>query len=161
MQTFIDTHQYSESFLGFRLLRLVDLIVTQGDELFKAQGLSFPTRAASTVLLISESESLSTADIARQLQQPHQVATQRVEMLIDLGLIKRTADPKDGRRKKLVLTKRGQDECVVLRKSLAQAKSVFEGLYDEIGTDLSAASQWAIDALSQKTLPDRFEEEQY
>lgn len=160
MQTFIDTHQYSESFLGFRLSRLVDLIVTQGDELFAAHGLSFPTRAASTVLLISDSESLSTADIARQLQQPHQVATQRVEMLLDIGLIKRTADPKDGRRKKLALTKRGKAESVVLRECLAQAKSVFDGLYDEIGTDLSAASQRALDALSAKTLLDRFEKEQ-
>jgi DNA-binding MarR family transcriptional regulator len=160
MQTFIDTHEYSESFLGFKLSRLVELIISQGDQVFKAQGLSFPPRAASTVLLISDSESSTTADIARQLQQPHQVATQRVEMLIDLGLIKRTVDPKDARRKKLTLSKRGRDECVLLRKNLKQANSVFDNLYHEIDINLSAAAQRAFDALSQKSLPERFEEEQ-
>jgi DNA-binding MarR family transcriptional regulator len=160
MQTFIDTHEYSESFLGFKLSRLVELIISQGDQVFKAQGLSFPPRAASTVLLISDSESSTTADIARQLQQPHQVATQRVEMLIDLGLIKRTVDPKDARRKKLTLSKRGRDECVLLRKNLKQANSVFDNLYHEIDINLSAAAQRAFDALSQKSLPERFEQEQ-
>ncbi len=154
--TYVDIHSASEAFLGNRLSRLVDLIVEQGDGLLRQGGISFPARASSAVLLIEEYENLSTADIARLLGQPHQLVTQRIDLLIDLGLVERRSDQQDGRRKILALTAKGAREAIVLHACLNRAEQVFAELYDEIGVNLSKITQRAILALADNSLQDRF-----
>jgi len=154
---FIESHPLAGAFLGHQMQRLVDLIVTQGDALLTEGGVSTPARASSTLLLLDERGPLSAADIARELDQPHQLATQRIDMLIAMGVLNRVADPKDGRRKILVLTKEGEAEIKNLRQYLERADEVFEGLYKDIGLNLSEAALAAIAALTASSLSERGE----
>ncbi len=136
-KTYLDAHELREAFFGNRLSRLVDLIVEQGEDLFRNRGLSLPSTSASTVLYLSEHGNVSAADVARDLKQPHQLATQRVQALLELGLVKRSKDPNDARRNVLVLTESGKREARKLKECLADAARAYEQLSDEIGIDVS------------------------
>jgi DNA-binding MarR family transcriptional regulator len=152
---FPDNHPFAAAFLANRLDRLADLIVAQGDELLRAADLSMPPRAVSLMLLIGSEKELSTADAASRLGQPHQLVTQRVELLKDLGLIERTEDPLDGRRKALTLSATGRDQYARLLECLSRASDGFLNLFEEIGCDLSSITAMAMQALQRKPLLDR------
>jgi DNA-binding MarR family transcriptional regulator len=149
---FIDIHPLSGAFFANRLDRLADLIVAQGEELLRDAGLDMPSRTVSLILLIGDKRQISAAEIASLLEQPHQLVTQRAEILIDLKLVERRDDPADGRRKMLVLTKGGQEQYHALQIRLAEAANAFSALFKEIDCDLSALVTRATRALDEKPL---------
>lgn len=153
--SFVDTHPLRGAFVANQLERLVELIVAQGEELLRQAGVQFPSRAASTVLLIGDKGEIAVADIAKALAQPHQLVTQRIELLMDLGIVKRANDPADGRRKIVVLTAKGVEQYRRLKARLAQAQTAFAALFAEIGCDLPAFALRAVEALKQRPLAQR------
>lgn len=154
---FTETHALKGAFVANRLSALVDLIALQGDLLLQDAGISVPSRAVSCVLLVGDEGQVSAADIAKALQQPHQLATQRVEALIKLGLLKRIDDPEDGRRKILTLTSKGRDQYARLKLRLAEAERAFLGLFAEIDCDLPAVVERALQALHSTPLLQRIQ----
>ena len=148
---FVDSHRLSAAFIANQLERLADLIVLQGNEMLDASGIEFPSRTVSSVLFVGENEPASTADIARALGQPHQLATQRVDLLIQLGIFERISDPDDARRKLLRLTPKGREQFQILSDQLEKAGQAFSALFAEIGCDFPAATQRVAAAL--KTTP--------
>jgi len=153
--TYTDTHPLRGAFVANLLGRLVDMIVAQGEDLLQDAGLDFPSRAASSVLLIGERGNISAADIASALAQPHQLVTQRIELLVDLKIVKRVNDPKDGRRKILTLTNKGTQQFLRLQTRLANAERAFQGLFEEIDCDLPAVAARAMGALGKRSILDR------
>lgn len=152
---FTDTHALKGAFVANRLSALVDLIALQGDSLLQDAGVSIPARAVSCVLLVGDQGQVSAADIAKALQQPHQLATQRVEALIKLGLLKRIEDRNDGRRKILALTAKGNDQYTRLNVRLAEVEQAFLGLFAEIDCDLPAVLERTLQALRSTPLLER------
>jgi DNA-binding MarR family transcriptional regulator len=150
-----DKHPLSNAFLANRLDRLADLIATQGEEMLRDAGLNMPSRTVSLILLIGERGHVSAADAASILGQPHQLVTQRVDVLLDGALIARTDDPADGRRKILALTARGRDQHARLSALLSATSEVFGALFEEIGCDLSSMAARAMEALDRTSLRDR------
>lgn len=155
LNSYTDTHPLRGAFVANLLGRLVDTIVAQGEDLLQDAGLDFPSRAASSILLIGERGNITAADIASALDQPHQLVTQRIELLIDLKIVKRINDPKDGRRKILVLTDKGTKQFMRLQARLANADRAFEILFKEIECDLPAVVARAMDALGKRSILDR------
>ncbi len=150
--TYTDKHKRNGAFAANQMTRLVDLINEQGVCLLADAGLTLPPRAVSTILLIGERKQISAADIAQELEQPHQLVTQRIELLINLGLVQRLDDPNDGRRKIIGLSAKGGHEFKTLDKRLAEAALAFDDLFKEIENDLSATTMRAIEALKNKSL---------
>lgn len=153
--TYLDTHPLHEAFLANKLDRLADLIVNQGQEFLNDAGLDIPSRMVSIVLLIENKREITAAEIASALDQPHQLVTQRIQILMDLALIERKADPGDRRRKLLVLTEKGTAQCKILHASLAQAADVFTTLFKEIDCNLADVAMRAIAALDRSSILDR------
>ena len=149
---FLDSHSLRTAFVANLLERLVDQIVGQGEELLREAGVEFPPRAASTVLLLGEHGRMSAADIARSLALPHQLVTQRIDLLIELGIVARIDDPKDARRKVVRLTAKGRKQLQKLQSRLVLAEAAFMALFKEIGCDLSAAALKAMEALNHSSL---------
>lgn len=154
-KTYIDTHPLRRAFIANQLERLSDLIVEQGEALLADAEIEFPPRAVSAVLLIGERGHISAADIADALNQPHQLTTQRIELLIDAGIIDRINDPQDGRRKILQLTDKGVAQFKRLQTRLAETDQVFATLFQEISCDLYAAVEQAMDALMRSPTLER------
>lgn len=151
----LDSHPLRGAFIANTLERLAALIVGQGDNLLRDANLTFPSRATSTVLLLGENARMSAAELAKALVQPHQLVTQRVDMLIELGIVSRDTDPQDARRKTLVLTSKGKREYGRLKAHLALADTAFAALFAEIGCDLAGAALLAIAALERSPLQER------
>ncbi len=154
-QPFIDAHALRHAFVGNALARLVDMIAEQGDALLNVAGLNIPSRAASTMLLIEERGDLSIADITRELHQPHQLVAQRIDLLAEEGLVVRVSDPSDGRRKILRLSSKGKKEAAIMKERLQGAAIAFDGIFDEIGVNLSEAAEAASVALERANLTER------
>ena len=149
---FLDSHPLRAAFVANTLERLAALIVEQGEDLFRDAGLTFPARAASTVLLLGERARLSAADLAKTLGQPHQLVTQRVNLLVELGIVSRTGDSRDARRRILVLTAKGKRQFEELKTRLALAETAFAALFAEIGCNLPDVALRAIAALERSSV---------
>ena len=152
---FIDAHPLRRAFIANLLDRTAALLTAQGERLLQDAGLSFPSRASSAVLLMGERGSASAADIAAALDLPHQLATQRVELLLSLGLFERIDDPDDGRRKILRLTAKGANEFQILQAVLQDASNAFQSLFEDIDSDLQAVLDRMISALNQRPVLER------
>lgn len=153
--TYLDAHPLTGAFVANKFDRLAAMIAEQGDELLRDAGIEFPSRAVSLLLLVGEHRRLSAADIAATLGQPHQLVTQRLDILTDFGLIEREVDPADGRRKTLILTGKGEAQYAKLQIILSEAARAFAGLFGEIGCDMPAFAMKAMGALSRSTLLER------
>jgi DNA-binding MarR family transcriptional regulator len=152
---FIDTPSLRGAFVANQLDRLARLVSEQGEILLQDAGFKFPSRTVSSILLIGKGGPISIADIANTLSQPHQLVAQRVDILLGLGLIERTIDPNDKRRKILKLTDEGVDQFQRLQVCLQQANAAFTALFQEIDCDLSKKVLFAMDALTERTVLDR------
>lgn len=152
---FRDEHTLKGAFVSNKLLRLVDLIADQGDDLLREAEITIPSRAVACTLFIGDNGSVSLAEISRALDEPHQLSAQRVEGLIELGLLERRDDAKDRRRKVLRLTKSGKAQYQRLLVRLAEIEHALADLYAEIDHDLSAILDAAIDALRRRPLLQR------
>jgi len=151
----MDTHALRGAFLSNKLLRLVETIADQGAVLLETSGIAIPPRAISTVLMIGEVEDVTAADIASALDQPHQLATQRITLLIELGLVTKRPHASDSRRKVLELTPQGQAQYEQMIAMLAQIRDAMDALYEEIGCDLAEMAVKAVTSLKEKPLVDR------
>jgi DNA-binding MarR family transcriptional regulator len=152
---FVDTHRFAGAFVANRLDRLTGMIVQQGDDLLRDAGIEIPSRAVSLLLLVGEHGQLAAADIAATLGQPHQLVTQRADVLIDLAVVERKGDPHDGRRKILALTAKGETYYAKLQVVLSEAATAFAGLFEEIECDLSALACKTMEALGRASILDR------
>lgn len=159
-KNFLYSHPKSRAFIANLLDRTSTLISAQGESLLLDAGITFPSRASSAVLLIGERGSASTADIAAALELPHQLATQRVELLLNLGIFNRIDDPQDKRRKILKLTAKGAKELKLLNRALDDANHAFEALFDEIECDLQNVLERTISALLEQSVLDRVRSQQ-
>lgn len=152
-----DAHVLKGAFLSNGLLRLVDLIALQGDDLLGDADIIIPSRAVACTLFIGDTDRVSVADIAKALDEPHQLTTQRTDVLSELGLLKRIDDPDDSRRKLLMLTRKGKDQYRRLIIRLAEIEQAFLGLYAEIECDLPIVLARAIEALDRTPMLKRIQ----
>ncbi len=153
---FTDTHSLSGAFLANKLERLISLISQQGGEILNDQGVLVPPQSLSCFLMVGETGRISAAEIASQLQQPHQLATQRIEGLLKRGLIARTTDPEDNRRKLVHLTSEGEVQYKRLCDVLRQIAHVFSDLFEELAVDLLKTTDATLQALHDRPLFQRF-----
>ncbi|MEO0613757.1 MAG: MarR family transcriptional regulator [Pseudomonadota bacterium] len=146
------------AFLGKSALDLCQLSSEQVQEIYDQRGIDIPVLVSSTLLYLHRFGAMTLADIARALMQPHQLIAQRIDKLTRLKLVRRKADPRDGRRFELHLTKKGREQAARLSDCMDDMAIVYGALYREIECDLPQKLNDACDALAEKPLSVRFEE---
>lgn len=147
-----------EAFVGARAARLTNIIGEQGDEFFEAAGLTVPSRASSTILFINKNGPSSLVEIARALDEQHQLTAQRTQLLEKISIVVRKPDPNDRRRKTFHLTKHGAAEVALIERRCRQAIRIFDALNQELGFNLSAALDAAHNCLLKKSMMERLQE---
>lgn len=152
---FRDEHALKGAFLSNKLLRLVDLIGLQGNELLQDAGITLPSNAVALILYVGDQKQASLAEIARALDESHQLTAHRVDPLIQSGLLERRDDPNDRRRKALSLTRKGKAQYQLLLERLKEIEQALAGLYAEIGHDIPTILEAAITALTRSSLLER------
>ncbi len=148
-------HNNSRSFIGKQADDLGQLIKVQIQPLLEKLGIVVPVKSCSIIHYLYQSDDNSLADLAKQLQQSHQLVKQKLPRLIDLGLVTKTQDNNDKRRSIYQLTDQGREQAELLEEN--SLLHVYEDLSNEIGANLYQVLNDAIESLKQKDLLTRFE----
>lgn len=149
---------FFRSFIGKQAEDLGNLICEQIKPIYESLGIVVPVKSVSIIHALTQSEQASVTELAKMLQQSHQLVKQKLPRLIQLGLITRQPDPSDKRRFWYRLTPLGQAQAQSLNDhSLAQ---VYADLSAEINADLYAVLSAAIAALKNQDLFNRFQADQ-
>lgn len=156
--TFVNSETIRKAYLGKHAQNLLFLSSEQVADVYKDRGITIPVRLSSTLQFISQQPGVALADIARALDIPHQLVSQRTEKLLKLGLAKKHPDPHDGRRSEYHLTENGSAQAALLKTCMEDTALIYGDLYDEIGCDLAQALLDAIHALERTSLRTRFKD---
>ncbi|HHL32244.1 MAG TPA: MarR family transcriptional regulator [Oceanospirillales bacterium] len=144
------------SFIGKQADDLGNLISIQIKPIYDSLGIIVPVKSCSIIHQLKQSKQASLADLAKLLNQSHQLVNQKLPRLLKLNLINKKNDINDKRRKIFYLTAKGMQQAALLEKhSLSQ---VYDNLSQELGADLYQVLSSAISQLKQKNLLSRFEE---
>jgi len=156
------TEQYFEElgspYMAHFCRRLADLIIEQGSEILAERGLTTPSTALSTIFYLDQNQSTTVASLASALDVSHQMATQRINGLVKLGLVTRSSSDEDKRAKFVVLTPMGKNEAKQLYPFVTEMTQVFEDFEAELDCELTNIIRKAERSLLQKSLKQRLEE---
>ncbi|MFK8013171.1 MAG: winged helix DNA-binding protein [Marinicellaceae bacterium] len=145
------------AFLGKAATELTHVSSKQVLEIYKQRKILISVEVSSTLLFLFYNSHSSLADVATDLNLPHQLIAKRVNKLLNLKLLKKQQDSKDKRRTELKLTKQGIFQAKLLQQCMNDMSVVYQELYQEIGCDLPKYLNDAINALNKKTILERFE----
>ncbi len=145
------------SFLGKRVDKLSALIEQQVAEVFQELGIIVPVRSCSLMVALVNLGSASIADIAKYLQQSHQLVSQKTPVLTRLDLLSSGPDPHDSRRKVFRLTEVGLKQCELLNQHTDIIIKAYANLNAEIGVNIYELLGQTIVALEKNSLYNRVE----
>lgn len=148
---------FHEAYLGKRLQDLLDLAHLQMKDVYAEAGLIIPVEGSSTLQSLKPGAGRALADLARSLDQPHQLVAQRLDKLKALKLVTRRADPKDGRRFEYFLTAEGEVQWRLLDTLMQRLIEVNRALFKEIECDLVSRLDDAVKALKSRAYTQRFD----
>jgi DNA-binding MarR family transcriptional regulator len=146
----------TRSFIGKQADDLGQLIKAQIQPILEMQGITVPVKSCSIIHYLYTSENNSLADLAKKLNQSHQLVKQKLPRLIDLGLVQVKQDDNDKRRSIYQLTTQGIAQAQLLEQNSMLA--IYDNLSQEIGANLYQVLNDAIDGLKRKDLLTRFNE---
>ena len=138
--------------------RLADLIIAQASEILAEKGLTTPSTALSTIFYLDQNQNTTVASLASALDVSHQMATQRINALVKLGLVTRSSSDEDKRAKFVVLTSMGKKEAKQLYPFMTEMTLVFGDLEAELDCELTTMIRKAESSLLQRSLKQRSEE---
>ncbi|WP_394222262.1 MarR family winged helix-turn-helix transcriptional regulator [Alteromonas gracilis] len=146
----------NNAFLAKTVFDLHSLIQAQSDELYLEKNMGFPVSVSSTLMFLSQYSNVTTMQVATALNITHQLVSQRIKMLLKLGLIEGKADENDRRKTLYSLTATGQQKVQVLNLYCIDAANAFSSLSEEVGINLQSVLNAAIDALRKTPFGKRF-----
>ena len=146
------------AFMAKSVFDLHSLIQSQSEDLYTEKEMGFPVFASSTLLFLSNVEAASIMQISQGLNLSHQLASQRLKIMLKLKLVEGIKDDNDKRRTLYHLTLKGQEKSEILNLYCMDAAQAFKDLSDEIGVDIQSVLNSALTALQNKSFGKRFPE---
>jgi DNA-binding MarR family transcriptional regulator len=129
---------YAPAFLALLASKLNDRISSEGARFTATMGLEIPVNTMSTIMALKDSPA-SVTEIADALNVSHVAAIKTTRILIEKGILVRSDDPADGRRKPLSLTAKGKRVAKNVSIVIEKAQIAYRQLFDEIGVDVHEA----------------------
>ncbi|MCW9027497.1 MAG: winged helix DNA-binding protein [Kangiella sp.] len=145
-----------KALLGKRAEDLSNLIEQQTQPIFDSLGIIVPIKSCSTLLSLIELEQASLAELARKLEQSHQLVKQKLPKLIKLGLIQQQPDKEDKRRTLYSLTSQGKEQSQKIKEYLKQSEVLVDSISKDIGVDIFSAIDQAINSMKDRSLWERY-----
>lgn len=151
-----------ESIASFgRMVRILkDTIETQVEALAQDCGCTAKAPMLSPILLLAEDGALTAADIARRLDDSHQLTTQRINWLIQNKYAKTGPNKEDARSRSVTLTAKGKKEAEKVVQLSAKLEQAYQGLFAELESDLLKHCRQAVRSLIALPLRERVENEE-
>ncbi|WP_227593047.1 winged helix DNA-binding protein [Kangiella spongicola] len=145
-----------KALLGKRAEDLSNLIEEQSQPIFDSLGIIVPIKSCSTLLSLFELQQASVTDLARQLDQSHQLVKQKLPKLLKLEVIQQSPDKDDKRRTLYSLTPEGAAQSKKIKEYLKQSEKLVDSISKDIGVDIFDTIDKAINAMKERSLLDRF-----
>lgn len=146
-------------FFGRLAEELSDLIAKQSAEAFDDFGIVIPPRSCSLMVAAEALEPASAQSLATALDRSHQLVSQKLPKLLQLGLLEWEKDPADSRQKLYRLTEAGREQMVLFRQIQVKIEAAYEDLDRETAASeaesVSGIIAAALEALSKRPLKDR------
>jgi len=133
---FFMDYQYNTAFLANMADRLSDAICLQTAALNKAHGSVTPVKSTSTMLYLLEHGQSTLMELSRALNYSHQLTALRIKPLEKLGLVERSLDTNDKRRKRIRLTDAGVKDATILRNLCDGIADTLSKKFDALNVDL-------------------------
>jgi len=141
--------------LASRLKRLGELLQAQVSEVYAEQEESFRARWFPVLIALHRTSPLSIVQLAATLGLTHTAIAQIAQEMEGQGLIGSQPDPRDGRRRMLVLTAEGEATISRLQPFWEEVRAATAELVTESGHDLLAAVAAVEERLSVRPMDDR------
>ena len=145
---------FSKSFIGKQAEDLGNLIREQIKPVYEMVGIIVPVKSCSIIHSLKKLTNASLADLAKSLNQSHQLIKQKLPKLKSLGLIDDTDDPNDKRRTLYFLTDKGKQQAKLLEQN--SMSEVYQNLSKEVNANIYEVLTQTINSLKQKNLYTRF-----
>lgn len=127
--------------------RLSAQICSETAAMFAERRIETPVRSASVMLFLLKVGSATLAEMARHDGQSHQLLATRLAPVEAMGLVKRSIDPNDARRRPYVLTKRGAAEARRVEAVCGEIATAMQDLFSEVDVNLVEVLDRAMQAL--------------
>src|SRR5687767_4523610 len=101
--------QLGELAMGSRLKRLSDMIMQDGKEIYKSQGIDFEPRWFLIYYQLMEKSPLSITQLAELVGISHSAVNQLASEMLKAGLIRVASQDKDKRKRMLELSAKGRE----------------------------------------------------
>ncbi len=147
----------THSFIGKQADDLGQLISEQIKPLYASLGIVVPVKSCSIIHTLSNLGQASVTEVARVLNQSHQLVKQKLPRLVKLNLIEYHADPDDKRKTFYQLTQLGKEQSELLKKH--SLEHVYAQLSVEVGADLYQVLTAAMNGLKNQDLYSRYHEQ--
>lgn len=148
--------QAVRSFIGKYADDLGQLISIQIKPVYQSVGIVVPVKSCSIIHALAYLQQASLMDLAKFLNQSHQLVKQKLPRLLKLNLLLKSHDPNDKRRTLYTLSTLGQQQAELLQQN--PLEQVYQQLSLEVGADIYAVLSAAMEGLKNKDLLTRFQE---
>lgn len=154
---FLDDRATDLAFLGKKFQDLTLLLQAQAGAVYQSRGMVFPVVTSATLLILGRQGAISQASIARLLDRPHQLVSQRIRNLEKLDLVTKAPSPEDARVSLFSLTPEGKRQYDMLESYCEEAAHAFEALSRDLGFDLPGILDRTLTSLTTRPLSARLE----
>ena len=155
MTKFVPSFSRRKGYTPKQSLDFSSLMEKQAKPVYERMGIIFPVITSSTVNFIAEFKTVSLLEIARGLDIPHQLVSQRIKILLKLDIVSAHKDPQDKRKTNYKLTQLGVAQNELFAAYLSSADKVFNELDAELGVDLMALLSLVNKSFANKSLEQR------
>lgn len=143
-------------YLGRLNEELSDLIAEQCGQAFAENGVVIPVKSCSLMAAVQARQPASARQLADALERSHQLVSQKLPKLVDLGLLEWEVDPADSRQKLYRLTGAGNEQMRVWQQLQHRIDAAYAQIESEIG-DITGVLHGALLALRTQSIAERIE----
>jgi GNAT superfamily N-acetyltransferase len=125
-------HDYGSLLLGSRLRKVSEALYAGVDEVYRSAGVELPSRCFPILFLLRDHGRLGISELAVKLGQSHPAVSQMSRKLLRHRVVRESPDPRDDRRRLLVLSAHGRSVLARLEpvwKAIVAAVADLEGAH--------------------------------
>ncbi|QKX03456.1 GNAT family N-acetyltransferase [Aquimarina sp. TRL1] len=112
--------------LGTRLRMLSELLMDDAKLVYDMYGVSLKPKWFPVFYVISQEESASITEIAKEIGHSHPSVSKTVKEMIKEGILKEKKDQEDGRRTILLLSEKGKEIAITIKDQYIDVENAVE-----------------------------------
>lgn len=150
--------QMGQMALGSRLKRLADRMLDNASRIYELYDVTIDPRWFPVFFALSQTESLSTGEIARRIGHSHASVSQIVKEMCRQGFAEKSRDPADGRTNVIRLSATGREVIPKAHRQYRDVNAAVDDLLSEGQHNLLHAVAETERLLAQKSMFERVRE---